>query len=113
MKYAFLLVSAAFLVVGCQQKITPVAPPQNVEPKKAEPAPTPQPAPQPPPVPDVQPVIPANPTIPFTTGYHDGFYGSWLAPLRFAALNEYRHGWAAGAYDRKHGIPNRFDTKRK
>ena len=108
MKYLLSLFIALF-VAGCQQNVTPIPTPQPQQPPKAEP----KKAEPPPPVPDTQPPLPTNPTVPFMTGYHDGYYGRWLAPIRWTALNEYRHGWAAGAYDRKHGLPNRFDHKKE
>lgn len=62
----------------------------------------------PPPELVVPPVHPVAPTRPFLNGYNDGYFGTWLAPARWAAANEYRSGWSAGAYDRKHGLPCRY-----
>ena len=66
--------------------------------------------PEKPEVPKQIPTIPVNPTKTFLVGYKDGYFGTWLAPGRWIATNDYRNGWSLGAYDRKHNLPYRFNN---
>ena len=80
--------------IGCAQK----APVQAVPPV-VQSTPTPPPvAPAP-----VAPLVSAS----FVAGYNDGYYGTWLSPVRWALGDDYRNGWSAGKWDRCHNLPNR------
>lgn len=84
----------------------------------------PQPAPQPiviqqqppqvaPKTPEVQPqaappVAPIAPSASYQTGYNDGYYGTWLSPIRWTLGEEYRNGWSAGNWDKRYGKPNKY-----
>jgi hypothetical protein len=58
----------------------------------------------------VTPPVVTPPVTPMTqayiAGYNDGYYGTWLSPLRWTFGEEYRNGWSAGHWDRCHGNPN-------
>jgi hypothetical protein len=38
--------------------------------------------------------------------YDDGYYGTWLAPIRWTFGEDYRNGWSAGNWDRHHCKPH-------
>lgn len=74
--------------------------PKNSAPVTPSPSiPTPPVAPLPP-VPSVSPA--------YKNGYNDGYFGTWLSPIRWTFGLEYRSGWSAGNYDRCHGKPNKY-----
>mgnify|MGYP001005789299 CR=1 FL=1 len=51
------------------------------------------------------PVVPPNkPSTTFMKGYWDGYNGTWLAPIRWTFVDDYRQGWSLGSHDRKNGI---------
>lgn len=50
------------------------------------------------------PASPVRPSSAFMHGYWDGYNGTWLAPIRWVATDEYRQGWSLGNSDRKKGI---------
>lgn len=53
----------------------------------------------------VTPVTPPSPAFSsaYKSGYNDGYFGTWLSPIRWTFGREYRSGWSAGNYDRQHG----------
>jgi len=105
MKYFYLLVFAigftgccmlALLTIsGCNRQPQPIV---------IQPTP-PQVAPVAPVVPPVTPPVFVSPS--YKAGYNDGYFGTWLSPIRWTFGEEYRNGWSAGSYDRHHGIPNK------
>lgn len=48
------------------------------------------------------------PTPEYLKGYHDGYYGTWLAPFQWTFVAEYRNGWSAGEKDRKSKLPPKY-----
>lgn len=48
--------------------------------------------------------ISPRPSSAFMKGYWDGYYGTWLAPVRWTVADEYRQGWSQGNSDRRQGI---------
>lgn len=48
------------------------------------------------------------PSANYRKGYDDGYYGTWLGPVRWLATADYRNGWSAGESDRVNGLPHRF-----
>jgi len=99
MRLVCFVLFVGLFMVACQQQ------PQS----QSSGAPTPAPAPaDPPPVPNTPPPVPPTPSARFVKGYNDGFYGTWLATIRWTFADEYRSGWSLGAYDRHHQHPHRY-----
>lgn len=101
MRYLILLIVLVGFV-GCTNP-PPAAPPAQL-------AATPVDHSKQPEVPDQKPTPPTNPTKSYIKGYHDGYYGTWLAPGRWMVKDEYRAGWSAGSYDRVHHLPNQHPS---
>lgn len=58
----------------------------------------------------VKPVAPPlAPSANFLKGYNDGYYGTWLGPVRWLATADYRNGWSAGEYDRTNQLPHKYN----
>ena len=97
MKY-FILSLALVVLFGCQPAPTP-APTPNV----------PTPIVVSPPAPDKDVNPPVAPSNIYLKGYNDGYYGTWLAPGKWTVNSEYRAGWSAGNFDRKHNKPHKYN----
>lgn len=106
MKYLIAVLMIVALV-GCAEQPKTAAPgtPPMATPEAAPPSVSP------PDVPKTMPVIPPTPSATYLKGYRDGYYGTWLAPVRWLVTDDYRNGWSAGSYDRTHHLPNKFDKK--
>lgn len=52
--------------------------------------------------------VPPNPSAEWVVGYRDGYAGSWLAPVRWACISDYRNGWQNGKQDREAGKSSQF-----
>lgn len=66
---------------------------------------------QPPPRQGTVLAVPSRDTPPsaaYISGYRDGFSGTWVSPVQWAILRDYRAGWQAGEWDRAHNAPNKF-----
>jgi len=103
----YLIVALMLMIlVGCakEQPKLETPPPPSSSPLDTAP-------PGPPDVPKTMPVIPQAPSATYLKGYRDGYYGTWLAPVRWLVTDDYRNGWSAGSYDRTHHLPNKFDKK--
>lgn len=108
-KYFYLLAFAVcftgvmmgvLVISGCNQK-QQQQPPIIIQPQPQQP----QVAPVAPQV--APPVTPQFVSPSYKAGYNDGYFGTWLSPIRWTFGEEYRNGWSAGNYDRHHGIPNK------
>lgn len=92
------------LLVGCKKPEPTVVQVNNKSPevkveiqKEAPVAPT-KPAPP-----------PLAPSANFLKGYNDGYYGTWLGPVRWISTADYRNGWSAGEYDRVNQLPHKYN----
>lgn len=92
--------------IGCQQQPLPVI--KKAEPKvepKVEPKAEPKVEPKL--IEKKSPVNPPNTT--YLNGYNDGFYGTWLGPIRWVLADDYRTGWNAGHADKVAKLPHRYN----
>jgi hypothetical protein len=101
----YFIVIILFSIVGCTQRCSECdrcRRPQHIEPPPPEVV-----------NPKEKPPTIDSPSKLYLSGYDDGYYGTWLDPVkwRWDKTSDYRHGWQAGNYDRTHGLSHRYPKK--